>query len=426
MYKYKLKKLSTGLRVLLVPSPTSLSVQVMVLVNTGSDFETKKINGISHFLEHMCFKGTKKRPSSMALAQELDAVGSSYNAFTSQEFTGYYVRLAKDEVELALDTVSDIYINSQFPEKAIKEEKGVILEEINMYKDEPASIIDNYWLRLLYGDQPAGRATIGPKANVRHFKRSDLLHYHQLHYLTRSTLLVISGNFSEKKIMAQVKKFFAPLQQGEGKKKIPVQQQQKQPQIFWKSQKTNQSHLLLGFRGANLFDKRRYALVLANTVLSGGISSRLWQRVREELGAAYYLQGAVELLTDHGFWAVKAGIDNNRVEKVVEVILEEFKRLREELISEKELKKAKNYIKGTMSLQLEDIHDFANFLALQELLKKKIETPLEYWRKIKKVTTSDIQEVMKQILLPSTLNLALIGASSSKNKVKKLLLSFPK
>jgi len=425
VYKYKLKKLSSGLRILLVPSPESLSVQVMVLVNAGSDFETKKINGISHFLEHMCFKGTKKRPSSMSLARELDAVGSSYNAFTSQEFTGYYVRLAKDKWELAVDIVSDIYLNSQFPEKAIREEKGVILEEINMYRDEPASIINDYWLHLLYGDQPAGRPTLGSKTNVRHFKRDDLFYYRRLHYLTRSTLLVISGNFPERKIMARIRKFFTSLRQGEGKKKIPVREGQKRPRIFWKNKKTNQSHLLLGFRGSNLFDERKYPLALANIVLIGGISSRLWQKIREELGAAYYLQGELELFTDHGFWAVKAGISNYQVEKVVGIILKEFKRLREEFISEKELEKAKNYIKGTMSLQLEDVHDFANFLSLQELLEKKIETPAEYWRKINRVTTFDIRKAMGQMLVPSNLNLAIIGPSSPKREVKKLLSSFP-
>jgi len=424
VYKYKLKKLSNGLRVLLVPSRESLSVQVMALVNTGSDFESKDINGISHFIEHMCFKGTKKRPSSMAIAQELDSVGGLYNAFTGQELTGYFVRVAKEKAELALDIISDMYLNSQFPQTAIENERGVIIEEINMYEDDPKSLINNYWFRLLYGDQAAGRPIIGSKTNIRRLGRKDLIHYCKIHYHTRSSLLVISGDFSEKKIMSQVKHYFISLQQGEGKKKSSVLQQQKQPRMFWKNKKTKQSNLILGFRDGTLFDKKKYILVLANAVLNGGMSARLWQRIREELGAAYYIQGSVDLLTDHGFWIIKAGVDNNRVTNVIKVILQEFKRLREELVSKNELKKAKDYIKGTMSLELEDIHNFASFLSFQELLERRIESPQEYWKNIDKIKAEDIQQVARHLLRPCNLNLALISPSPQK-KIKELLLSFP-
>ncbi len=424
MYKFRVKTLANGLRILLVPSHNSLSVQVMALVNTGSDFETKNINGISHFLEHMCFKGTKKRPSSMAIAQELDDVGGAYNAFTSQEFTGYYVRVAKDKIELALDIVSDIYINSQFSEESIKRERGVILEEMNMIEDEPAMLIENYWLRLLYGNQPAGWPVIGSKTNVRRFKRNDFLRYHQLHYRTRSTLLVISGNFQEKVVISYIKKYFSSLRTGKGKPRVPVHQLQNRPQLFWKKKQTNQSHLLFGFRAGNIFDPRRYALTVVNTVLSGGMSARLWQRIREELGAAYYLRSSVDLFTDYGFWVVKAGIDNNRVEAVIKILLQEFRRLREGSILPEEIKKAKNHIKGMMSLQLEDVHDFANYLALQMLLKNRIENPHQYWENIKKVTTSNIQVTMKSILHPSALNLAIISPTFSRTKIKKLFQLF--
>lgn len=424
MYKYKLKKLSNGLRILLVPSRESLSVQVMALVNTGSDFESKDINGISHFIEHMCFKGTKKRPSSMAIAQELDSVGGYYNAFTGQELTGYFVRVAKEKAELALDIISDMYLNSQFPLTAIERERGVIIEEINMYKDDPKSLINDYWFHLLYGDQAAGRPVIGSKTNIRRLGRKDFINYCKVHYHTRSSLLVISGNFSEKKIMFQVKYYFASLQQGKGKKKSSIIQRQKQPQMFWKSKKTNQSHLVLGFRDGTLFDKKKYILVLANAVLNGGMSARLWQKVREELGAAYYIQGSVDLLTDHGSWIVKAGVDNNRVPNVIKVILQEFGRLRKELIPKAELKKAKDYIKGIMSLEVEDIHNFANFLSFQELLERKMETPKEYWANINKIKAEDIQQVARKLLRPCNLNLALISPSPKK-KIKESLLSFP-
>jgi len=182
MYKFKLTKLNNGLRILTVPSKESLSFQITVLVNTGADFEDKENNGISHFLEHMSFKGTKKRPSNLSIVKELDAVGGYYNAFTSAEYTGYYTFVAQQKKDLALDIISDIYLNSQFPKEEIKKEKGVIIEEINMYRDEPSRYVCEIWTKLLYGDQAVGRSILGTKTNIKNFKREDFLKYYESQY----------------------------------------------------------------------------------------------------------------------------------------------------------------------------------------------------------------------------------------------------
>ncbi|MFA5392541.1 MAG: pitrilysin family protein [Candidatus Paceibacterota bacterium] len=421
MYKFQLKTFPNGLRILMVPSKESLSFQITVLVNTGTEFESKNINGISHFLEHLCFKGTKKRPSNLEITQALDNVGGSYNAFTSDEITGYWAKVASKDKDLALDIVSDIYLNSQFPEKEIEKEKGVIIEEINMYRDVPQQYVWDLWHKLLYSDQPAGWSTLGLKQNIKKFQRDDFLRYHLSQYRSKSTLVVISGDFQIKEIIEKIKEEFKNISRGERKNKIRIKEKQNRPQVFLEGEKTDQAHLLLGLRGINLFDKRKYALDVLDAIFDGGMSGILFQTVREKLGAAYYVRSIVSSNTDYGFWVVKAGINNNRLEIILEAILKEWKKLRITLLTAKEIKKAKNYLNGKISLSMENVHEVANDFAYQELLKKKIETPQEYLQNIKKVTAYDLRKVAQDLLIPRHLNLALISPYKNKEKLVKIL-----
>lgn len=421
MYKFHLKTFSNGLRLLMVPSKESLSFQIMVLVNTGSNFESKALNGISHFLEHLCFKGTKKRPTNFEITKELDEVGALYNAFTSEEMTGYWVRTAAKNTDLAIDIVSDIYLHSQFPEAEIQKERGVIIEEINMYQDDPKSHIWDLWQKLLYGDQPAGWSILGTKQNILRFSRKDFIQYHFNQYRSKSTLVIVSGNFSEKAIREKIKQAFKEIPQGEGRKKKQTQDRQSKPQVLIEERKTDQSHLILGVRGINLFDKRRYALDVLNAIFDGGMSGMLFQAVREKLGAAYYVESIISSNTDYGFWAVRAGIDNDRLETILEAILEELKKLKINSFSSQEIKKAKNYLYGKLALQMENVHNVASDFGYQELLKKEIELPQEYLSNIKKVTASDLNRVASDLLITKHLNLSLIGPYNNKNKLLKIL-----
>jgi len=421
MHKFKLTKLTNGLRILTVPSKESLSFQITVLVNTGADFETKQNNGISHFLEHTCFKGTKKRPSNLAITQELDSVGGYYNAFTGREYTGYYARVAQQNKELALNIVSDIFLNSQFPKKEIDKEKGVIIEEINMYKDDPQNYIWDVWRNLLYGNQAVGRSTLGTKTNIKDFKREDFLKYYESQYKAKSTLVVVSGNFSQKEIISQIKYSFRDIRLGKVKNRELVKEKQNKPQLHIKNKKTDQTHLILGFRGISLFDKRYYALKVLDVVFDGGMSGILFQTIREKLGVAYYIYSNVSCATDHGFWAVGAGIDNNRLEEVIITVLNEWKKFKTKPIDIKDIKKAKSYITGKVALKLENIHNVANRLAFQELLKQEIETPSQYLKKIRQVTARDLQKVAQDLIKSQSLNLALIGPYKNKQRLQKLL-----
>ena len=421
MYKFKLTKLSNGLRILTVPSKESLSFQITVLVNTGADFEKKEDNGISHFLEHMCFKGTKKRPSNLDIVKGLDGVGGYYGASTGRERTRYYARTAKQYQDLALDVVSDIYLNSEFPEKEIKKEKGVILEEINMCQDDPQDCVWEIWGKLLYGDQAIGRSILGTKTNIKKFKKEDFLRYRARQYQAKSTLVVISGNFKEKEVISKVKNYFRDISSGKAHIQKPVKEKQNKPQIFWQNRKIKQTHFILGFRGINYFDKRRYALKVLDTVLDGGMSSILFQIVREKLGAAYYVYSNIDYAADHGFWVVYAGINNNRLEEILIAILEEWKKFKIQPIGAKEIKKAKSYITGKLALQWENVHNMAEGLAMQELFTRKIEQPREYLRKINQVTAGDMRRVAQDLLKPQFLNLALIGPYKNKKRLEKLL-----
>ena len=413
--------MNNGLRILTVPSKESLSFQITVLVNTGADFETKENNGISHFLEHVIFKGTKKRSSSFAISREVDTVGGILNAFTGAERTGYYTLVSQEKKDLALDIISDIYLNSQFPEEEINKEKGVIIEEINMYKDNSRDYIWDLWEKLLYGNQAVGRSVFGTKTNIRNFKREDVLKYYKSQYKAKSTLIVASGNFNEKEIINKIKYYFGDIKPGKGKIKELVKEKQNKPQVFIKNKKTDQTHLILGFRGIDLFDKRRYALKVLDAIFDGGMSGILFQAIREKLGVAYYIYSTISRSTDYGFWAVAAGIDNNRLEEVIISVLNEWKKFKTKLVDIKDIKKAKSYITGKVALGLENVHNVANSFALQELLKQKIETPEQYLKKIKQVTARDIQKVAEDLLKSQSLNLAIIGPHKNRQKIEKLL-----
>lgn len=437
-----------GLRIITVSQKNTQAVTVLVLAGTGSKYETKEINGISHFLEHMYFKGTKKRPSALAVAETLDGLGGIYNAFTGEEYTGYFAKVAALHLDTALEWASDIYLNSLLPEKEIKKEKGVIIEEINMYHDHPMAYIGVLWTKLLYGDQPAGWEIAGQKENIIKMTRKKLLDYRKNQYVASNTILSIAGNFDEKETLAKVKKYFAKIAFQKPKGKTPVVdasislsipsilkssglkgnpescrrvEKQDSPQILLQQRKTDQTHLALGVRAFNLFHPQRYAQEILSIILGGMMSSRLFTEIRSKLGIAYYIKTDVEANPDTGYLVTLAGIDNKNVDKAISIILREYKRLCREKIPEKELKKAKDYLKGKMILELEPSDAKASFFAGQELLEKRISEPKEIFEKIDRISTNDILKLARTIFQPEKLNLALIGPFEDKEKFQRLL-----
>ncbi|MCX6721201.1 MAG: pitrilysin family protein [Candidatus Staskawiczbacteria bacterium] len=420
---YKKTTLSNGLRVITVPMESSNSVTVMILVGTGSKYETKDINGISHFLEHMFFKGTKKRPNTLEISETLDSVGGQYNAFTDKEVTGFWAKVDKKHSEIALDWICDIFLNSKFDEKEMEREKGVIIEEVNMYLDTPMAYVGELFEKLLYGNTPAGWLVIGEKENILGFNREKVVNYYKSHYSPSNVIVCVAGAIDEKNIEEKIKSYFSAPGGPAAGGKVRVEEIQKEPQILIHNKKTDQTHFCLGARAYDLFDKRRYPLALLSVILGGNMSSRLFIKVRERNGLAYSIHTSASNATDTGYLVTQAGIDHKNLEKSAKLILEEYKNLRDKKITAKELQKAKDYLKGVTSLSLDSSDSQASFYGIQELLEKDILTPEEKFAKIDAVTADDIKEIAEDIFMPEKLNLALIGPFEEKDseKLKSLL-----
>lgn len=413
--------LPNGLRIITIPQKNSQTVTVLALVGTGSKYETKKISGISHFLEHMYFKGTKKRPSALRVFETLDKIGGICNAFTGEEYTGYFAKVAASQFEIILEWVSDIYLNSLFPKKEMEKERGVIIEEINMILDTPMRYIEELWKKLLYGDQPAGWDVGGNKESIRSISREDLISYMKSQYVAGNTIVCVAGNISSSKTINKIKSYFSKIKTTPWKNKAPVVEKQKKPNTLLFPKKTDQSHLALGVRTFNIFHPQRYTLEIIATILGRMMSSRLFLEIREKLGAAYYVQTVAEADSDTGYLVSLAGIDNLKVEKAISMILKEYKKLSQIKVPAAELKKAKDSIKGKIALTLETSDANAFFYSGQELLERKILAPKEIFEKIDKVSANDILKVARDIFRPDKLNLALIGPFKDKTKFQKIL-----
>jgi predicted Zn-dependent peptidase len=401
--------LENGLRIITIPDKSSLTTTALILVEAGSKYETKDINGISHFLEHMCFKGTEKRPKSIDISSELDGIGAAYNAFTSMEYTGYYAKAANKHFEKILDVVSDIYLNQLFEQKEIEKERGVIIEEINMYEDLPMRRVQEIFTSLLYGDRPAGWSIAGEKEVVRNLRRENFIDYRDRHYLAQSSIVVLSGNFDENEAIKQTEKLFSSVKTGRKSPKEKVEERQSAPAVLLKSKQTDQSHIVLGVRTCDSLDPRRYAFSLISEILGGGMSSRLFQKIREEMGAAYYVRCESDLYTDHGYLSVSAGVEHAKAKDVAKAVLEEFKRISEEPVEEKELKRAKEHLVGNLVMELESSDEIAAFHGMQEILSKKLMEPEELIAKIQAVKSEEILEAAKFAFRNEKLNLAGIG-----------------
>ncbi|MFH0819920.1 MAG: pitrilysin family protein [bacterium] len=418
--KFQKETLSNGLRLILAPLNNTQIVTVLFLVGVGSKYETKKINGISHFLEHMVFKGTKKRPTALKINEVVDKVGGEFNAFTSKEATGFYIKIDKRYLDLALDVISDILLNSKFENKEINKERGVIIEEINFKQDTPIRQVGDLFEKLLYGDQPAGWEIIGEKENILKLNRPDILNYFKVHYLANNSILCLAGAINDR-IKLKVDKYFARFETGQLKNKIKVKEEQIKPQALVSYKKTDQTHLCLGTRAYDLFHPDRYALKVLGVILGGNMSSRLFNLVREKYGLAYYIRTNTETYTDSGYLVTQAGVDNKKVKQVIKLILSEYKKIKKTKVNQTELKKAKDYIKGVSLINLETSDEVAHFLATQEILTRKILTIEEQFAAIDKVTTRDIERVAQDIFKPSKLNLAIIGPFEKKEEFAKIL-----
>jgi predicted Zn-dependent peptidase len=419
--KFKKTTLPNGLRIITIPTTNSPTVTVMALVETGSNYESKSQNGLSHFLEHMCFKGTANRPSALDIARELDGIGAANNAYTSSEVTVYWAKGNKKHLGKIVDVISDLYLNPLLPVPELEKERGVILQEISMYEDLPQAKVWEVLGSLMYGDTPAGRPIIGPAENIKRFKRADFVNYRDKHYVAEKTIVVVSGDIEERDVIKDIKKQFKNIPSGKDATKPTLKERQSSPGIRVHKKKTDQTHMVVSFRSYPAGDKRVPALDMLTNILGQGMSSRLYQKMREEMGACYYVKAVSEELSDHGVFAIATGIEARRSEEVLEAILSECRKFRDELVTSEELSKAKEHYLGHMYMRLENTDNLAQFYGEQEVVSKKLRTPAEIEKEIRKVTAEDVMQVAQDIFQSSKLNLAIVGDIKNESKLTKIL-----
>lgn len=420
--KYSIKTLKNGLRVLVVPMKDNPTVTVLTLVGTGSDYETKDLNGISHFLEHMCFKGTTRRPTSSIISHELDSLGCEYNAFTDHEITGYYAKGDSKHFKKLLDVIGDIYLNSTFPKDEIEKEKGVIIEEINMYQDMPIRDIYEVFDSLVFGDTPFGRSIAGTKESVTSMTRDQFVNYKKSQYTAQNTVVVVAGNVEAGATFKEIEKTFTNLgnktPKPKSKSKIVTNSI-----LQIKHKKTDQTHLMLGIDGFPRNHDKNKTLKILSAILGAGMSSRLFNKLREEMGVCYYVNSHVLTRRDTGFLTINVGVKTEMLQVVTQVILDEIKDLAINPVSDKELNKVKNLLIGNMKLGLEGSDDVASFLGSQLVLNGSVKNIKDKEKDILAIKKEDIKKLAKEISKNKNLHIAIIGPESLKFNPKTLSLN---
>jgi len=419
MKVFERRTLSNGLRVLTAPMPQAQSVSCFVMLAAGSRYESEETNGIAHFAEHMFFKGTEKRPTARDIAGEIDSIGGEFNAFTGKEYTGYYVRCAADTRDVALDVLVDMLRRSKFDPEEIEREKGVIVEEMNMYFDTPRDFIGGVYENLLYGDQPLGWDIIGRKETVHGATRQTFTDYVDQWYRAERMVVGIGGAIGEG-LDERLEHLLGDIERGAPPGPAPVRAEGNGSRVKVHTKASDQAHLVLGVRSRPLMDPDRYALQLLATVLGGGMSSRLFTEVRERRGLAYYVFGTNHSYTDAGSLYAQSGVDINRIDDAVTTIVEQFRLLAAEPVPADELEKARNFTKGRFVLQLESPHGTIMFGLRREVLEGQAAEPTEVLAALDAVTAEDLQRVAQEIL-DGGIHLAVIGPFDDAARFEQLL-----
>ena len=411
--------LDNGLRVLAADLPYAQSVTVMVMLAAGSRYETAETSGIAHFAEHMFFKGTERRPKARDISSEIDAIGGEFNAGTTKEWTFYYVRCAAEHRDIALDVLVDMLRNSRFAEEEIEREKGVIVEEMNMYFDTPRDFIGGVYEQLLYGDQPLGWDIIGRKDTVRAATRETFTDYLGHWYKPSRMVVGVAGRVGDG-LLERVGELLGDMDDAATGEPAPVAPYANgRVKVF--SKQSDQAHVCLGVHSFPLGHPDRYALQLLATALGGGMSSRLFSEVRERRGLAYYVHGLNHSYTDAGTLYAQAGVDIARIDEAVSTIATELRKIASEPLPAEELEKARNFAKGRFVLQLESPQGLMMFGLRREVLEQRMPDPDEVVAGLDAVTVDDVSRVAGELIAADRLRLAVIGPFDDPARFEPLL-----
>ena len=417
---YQKHILKNNLRLITIPMKETKAITLYLIVGTGSRFEGKSENGISHFLEHLFFKGTKKRPDTLAISKELDSLGSSYNAFTSEEMTGFYIQAEKSKFSQICDILFDIIENSKFEVSEIEKERGVIIEEFNMRRDTPMMYVFDLYKNLLYGNTPLGRLTIGQPETILSIKHQNFIDYKENHYLSSSTVVAAAGALDQKSISI-LQKYGSRLKKGQSQEPVMFKDPQQKAEILLLPNSTDQAHMILGYTSIPRNSPDRYVQELLNIIMGTTMSSRLFIELREKRGLCYHIASDLWYFYDTGSFLVYAGVIIKKIDEAIKLILKEFNDIKEHGVSTEELRKAKDNLKGKMALKLESSFNQASYYADQELLLSEIITPKQELAELEKVKKEDIQKLAREIIQPEKLNLAIIGPFEDSKRFEKIL-----
>jgi predicted Zn-dependent peptidase len=420
MSTYHRETLPNGLRVLTAPMDHAQSVTCFVMVAAGSRYESVETGGIAHFAEHMFFKGTERRPTARDISGEIDSIGGEFNAFTSKEYTGYYVKCAAEHRDIALDVLVDMLRHSKFDADEIEREKGVIVEEMNMYFDTPRDSIGGVYESLLFGDQPLGRDIIGRKETVTAATRDTFLDYLGHWYRPSRMVVGIGGKIGDG-LNDRLGELLGDLEDLPGADGAEPAKPYAEGRVKLRSKESDQAHLILGTPSIPLTHPDRYALSLVTTVLGGGMSSRLFTEVRERRGLGYYVFGTNHSYTDAGTLYAQAGVDIARIDDAITTIVGELRRIANEPVPADELEKARNFSKGRFVLQLESPQGTIMFGLRREVLEGGAVDPEEVLAKISAVTAEDVQRVAHDVLGNGGLRLAVVGPFDDEARFEQLL-----
>lgn len=426
MLEHQLHQLKSGLTVITIPMPSVQSLTVMALANTGSRYEQPSQYGIAHFFEHIVFKGTAKYPEAQDLAQAVDSVGANFNAFTSKEYTGYYVQVASKHFELALDVVSDMLLTPQLRQEDIDREKGVIIEEMNMYADMPASDIGDRFEEMAFSGNGLSHKIVGTKDTVNSITTQNFKDFLQTWYGLNNLVVVVAGDASvvgKAQTLIQIEQMFSKT----GNKQSEISHERlssilAEDKVVFVNKKTEQNHFTFGWPSIERLSARRHTLTLLSSIIGGNMSSRLFSEVREKRGLCYYVHSDLTQYHEGGLFGASAGVDPARVEEAIKVSLDEFRLLAngEKKVTAEELKRAKEYVIGKTVLGLEDSESVAQFYGLRQLLHGKVENPDDFIAKIRQVELEDVQGLATDLVTSGQLRFGLIG-TFNEDKIKEII-----
>ncbi|MBC7644885.1 MAG: insulinase family protein [Thermoleophilia bacterium] len=419
---FNLDQLDNGVRLLTSDHAEAQSATALVMFGVGSRFEQANQCGIAHFAEHMFFKGTDKRPTARDISQEIDGIGGEFNAFTGKEYTGYYVKCAAEHLELAVDVLADQMLGSKFDGEEIDREKGVILEEMNMYRDTPMRYVGNIYDDLLYGNQPLGWDIVGTEDVIRGANRELFTSFLDRWYTGNRCVIGLGGRVSDG-AKDLTRELFSNMRQPNEGTRVDAKWEQTSPQVKLFNKESEQAHLVIGLRAPGVLSEDKQAISVFNAILGGGMSSRLFVEIRERLGLCYYVRSFHDAYTDTGSFAVSAGLDTGRIDMAITAIIDEMWKFLAEPPAEAEFRKAKNYLKGRFVLGIEDPRGLIMYGVRKEAVEGGFTEPAEALAKIEAVTMDNVMRVARQILNPDLLNLAIVGPFEDQARFEKLLVA---